>query len=378
MLAPIPEPGCGSGRRDRLGSARSPVARRLLTDLRGVAPIYADEAKSLVEKKDLVSALDRIESAIRQVPNEAEYYNLRGNILQSLLRWDEAKDSYEEALERSPGLESATLNLELTKKLLASTPDDPEPTTGELKLLEESLIKQQRLAEAGALVDQFGPDGPLVIKVLRELVENDPKLGPFLPLFRGAQLKSRFLYQPDGTYSANLRGFPPPTYEPLLKNQVLSVSGVVIDAPDFSDLSIFSGMKLRSLSLGGCLSVADLSPLRGMKLQVLHLSRTGVVDLSPLAGMPLVELNLEGCTGIADFTPLKDCLALEKLLLPRNARAVGFLRALPKLKFVGYKGFTQPAGVFWAEFENRKGAAKFNPPENPLPPPPKPFPPPGK
>ena len=363
--------------RDRARASEQRLSQAL-RDLRGVAPIYADEAKSLVEKKDLVSALDRIESAIRQVPNEAEYYNLRGNILQSLLRWDEAKDSYEEAIEHSPGLESATLNLELTKKLLASTPDDPEPTTGELKLLEESLIKQQRLAEAGALVDQFGPDGPLVIKVLRELVENDPKLSPFLPLFRGAQLKSRFLYQPDGTYSANLRGFPLPTYEPLLKNQVLSVSGVVIDAPDFSDLSIFSGMKLRSLSLSGCLSVADLSPLRGMKLQVLHLSRTGVVDLSPLAGMPLVELNLEGCTGIADFTPLKDCLALEKLLLPRNARAVGFLRALPKLKFVGYKGFTQPAGIFWAEFENRKGAAKFNPPENPLPPPPKPFPPPGK
>ena len=349
-----------------------------LKDLRGVAPLFAEEAKGLIQKKDLDGALARIDAAIRQVPNEAAYYNLRGNILQSLLRWDEAVEAYEDALERNPDLALAKINLELTKKLAALTPDDPEPTTDELKQLEEALIKQKRLAEAGTLADRFGPDRPLPMKLLREAMENDPQLRPFREILRGAQLRNRFQHQADGTYSANLRGLPSVAYEPLLKSQILSVTTVLLDDPRFADLSVLSGMKLRSLTLLGCASVADLSPLQGMKIEVLNLGRTGVADLSPLAGMPLVELNLEGCTKIADFTPLKDCRDLERLLLPRHAKAIAFLRDMPKLKFLGFKGLTQPASGFWADFENKKGAAKFNPPEKPLPPgplaPPKPPP----
>jgi serine/threonine protein kinase len=345
-----------------------------LTDLRGVAPIFAKEAEELVNKKNLDEALARIESAIRQLPNEAEYYNLRGNILQTMLRWDEAIEAYDEALERNPKLASARENLALTKKL--NEPDGPnqedrEPTTADLKALEESLIKQKRLAEAMVLTDRFGPDKPLAIKLLREGIAKDPALQPLREYLKGAALRGRFQRFEDGTYSANLRNLPPPVYLPLLRSQVVSVSVIFLDDPNFSDLSVFEGMKLRELWLAGCTHLVDLTPLKGMQLKVLNLNRTGVSDLTPLAGIPLVDLSLDGCTKIADFRPLKDCLTLEKLVLPRTAKSIEFLRKHPKLKFLSSKGLSEPITQFWADFDKRR-AEKGKSPDDKSGPPAKP------
>ena len=327
-----------------------------LTDLQGVAPLFFEEAKDLVKRKDLDTALARIDSAIRQLPNAPEFYNLRGNILQTMLRWDDAVESYEDALERKPDLASAKENLALTKKLMeVEGPDkeDREPTTADIKILEEALIKQKRLAEANVLTDRFGPDKPLAMKLLREAVEKDPSLKTLRELVRGPALRGRFQRLPDGTYSANFRGLPPPTYLPLLKNEVVSVSTVFLDDPNFSDLSLFEGMKLRELWLAGCVHVADLSPLHDMQLKVLNLSRTAVSDLSPLAGMPLVELNLDACMKITDFKPLLACASLEKLVLPRNAKDIEFLRKHPKLKSLSYKVTNEPVAEFWADFDRK-------------------------
>ena len=298
--------------------------------------------------------------------SEAEYYNLRGNILQTMLRWDDAVEAYDEALERNPDLASAKENLALTKKLME--PDgvnqDNEPTTADLKLLEEALIKQKRLAEATVLTDRFGPDKPLAIKLLREAVEKDPKLKPLHEFLRGAALRGRFQRLTDGTYSANLRGLPSQVYLPLLRNEVVSVSVIFLDDPNFSDLSLFNGIKLRELWLSGCAHVADLVPLHDMQLKVLNLNRTAVSDLSPLVGMPLVDLSLDGCTKINDFKPLKDCLLLEKLVLPRNAKNIEFLRSHPKLKFLSNKGLSEPVAEFWTDYDKRR-ADKGKPPEKP-------------
>jgi serine/threonine protein kinase/tetratricopeptide (TPR) repeat protein len=341
-----------------------------LKDLRGVAPLFVEEAKDLVKKKDLDAALARVDSAIRQVPNEPEYYNLRGNILQTLLRWDEAVDAYEEALERNPNMASAKENLALTKKLMepdVPNQEDREPTTADLKALEEALIKQKRLAEATVLTDRFGPDKPLAIKLLREAVEKDPQLQPLRNYLKGGALRGRFHRLDDGTYSANLRSLPPPIYLPLLRSQVVSVSVIYLDDPNFSDLSVFQGMKLRELWLSGCFRVADLTPLRDMQLKVLNLNRTGISDLTPLAGMPLVDLSLDGCSKITDFKPLKDCASLEKLVLPRNAKGIEFLRKPPsKLKSLSTKGLNEPVAEFWADWDKRR-ADKGKPPEKPAP-----------
>ncbi|MEO6788768.1 MAG: protein kinase [Chthoniobacteraceae bacterium] len=362
--------------RDSEASAKESESRlsQALNDLRGIAPLFAEESRELIRKKDLDTALMRIDSAIRQVPNEADYYNLRGNILQTMLRWDDAVESYDEALERNPNLASAKENLALTKQLML--PDGPnseenEPTTADLKKLEEALIQQKRLAEATLLTDRFGPDKPLAIKLLREAVDKDPQLRPLREYLRGAALRGRFHRLEDGTYSANLRNLPPPVYLPLLRSQVVSVSVIFLDDPSFSDLSVFNGLKLRELWLAGCVHVSDLTPLHEMQLKVLNLNRTDVSDLSPLAGMQLVDLSLDGCTKITDFRPLMECRSLEKLVLPHNAKKIEFLRSHPKLKFLSNKGLSEPVKEFWADYD-RHHAEKGKPAGKPAQEPPQP------
>ncbi|WP_435009411.1 protein kinase domain-containing protein [Tundrisphaera lichenicola] len=69
------------------------------------------------------------------------------------------------------------------------------------------------------------------------------------------------------------------------------------------DLSPLEGMKLRVLNFVGT-KVYDLSPLNGMPLENLDLGGTNVGDLTGLAGMRLRELSLEG-TKISDLSPVK-------------------------------------------------------------------------
>jgi Leucine-rich repeat (LRR) protein len=60
--------------------------------------------------------------------------------------------------------------------------------------------------------------------------------------------------------------------------------------------------------------LADLSPLKEMKLEQLHINSTQVSDLSPLKGMQLTNLGISG-TPVSDLTPLKD-MGLKRLTCP--------------------------------------------------------------
>jgi Leucine-rich repeat (LRR) protein len=71
-----------------------------------------------------------------------------------------------------------------------------------------------------------------------------------------------------------------------------------------SDLSPLKGMPLTKLYCEDT-SVSDLSPLKNMKLEVLSLGFTKVSDLSPLKGMPLTALTCPS-TQVSDLAPLKD------------------------------------------------------------------------
>ena len=71
-----------------------------------------------------------------------------------------------------------------------------------------------------------------------------------------------------------------------------------------SDLSPLRGMKLTYLDCGGS-GVTDLSPLKGMPLDFLYCAFTPLSDLSPLEDMQLTALHCEG-TQVSDLSPLKD------------------------------------------------------------------------
>ncbi len=70
-----------------------------------------------------------------------------------------------------------------------------------------------------------------------------------------------------------------------------------------SDLMPLKSMKLEHLTFSNT-PVADLTPLKDMPLRLLGCENTLVADLTPLKGMPLADLHCGGTT-VSDLTPLK-------------------------------------------------------------------------
>jgi Leucine-rich repeat (LRR) protein len=84
-----------------------------------------------------------------------------------------------------------------------------------------------------------------------------------------------------------------------------------------SDLSPLAGMPLVHLQCART-RVADLAPLRTLKLEFLSCDATAVSDLSPLKGMPLTDIQIDD-TKVTDLSPLKECPKL-KLLKARQTK----------------------------------------------------------
>ncbi len=181
-------------------------------------------------------------------------------------------------------------------------------------------------------------------------------------IFRGARIKYLHL---SFTSVADLR--------PL---QGLPLQELFLYGTRVSDLTPLREMPLRRLGIMKT-PVKDLSPLRGLPLAILHLLDVPAKDLSPLRGMPLTHLQLGvettdltvlrgmplrevqmgGCTGVTDYSPLAEIKTLERLLLPPNAKGIGFLRNFPKLTRISTKWDmtaqhpAQIADEFWAEYD---------------------------
>jgi internalin A len=82
------------------------------------------------------------------------------------------------------------------------------------------------------------------------------------------------------------------------------ITQVEFSDPTVSDLSPLRGLPLELLTAEGS-PVADLSPLRGMPLRELYLRDTQIRDLSPLVDSPIEKLNVVG-TQVDDLAPLRE------------------------------------------------------------------------
>ena len=116
----------------------------LMKELRGTAPTYAAEAVRLVEQQDFTAALDKIEYALQQVPNDPGYQSQRGDILQAQLRLGEAVEAYEWALKINPDLPKTKQNLELTRRILKKVGSDEQIRPALLGELSKALEEQKR------------------------------------------------------------------------------------------------------------------------------------------------------------------------------------------------------------------------------------------
>ena len=92
-----------------------------LAELRETAPTFCFEAKTLVDELKLARALAKINYAISLQPENAAFYALKGNILQSMLQFSDARDAFARAVDLDPEheLPFAEINLNLCERLLA-------------------------------------------------------------------------------------------------------------------------------------------------------------------------------------------------------------------------------------------------------------------
>ena len=140
------------------------LAEMRLVELRGTAPVFYDEAANLLDDQEFEKALSKIDYAIEQVPNEPDYHYLRGNVLQSLFRWDEALAAYEEALRLKPKHPAASVNIELTRRILSEVNADGKMTPRIVREFHAALLAQNRVGEALAALKQVGRDRDLFVQ----------------------------------------------------------------------------------------------------------------------------------------------------------------------------------------------------------------------
>jgi len=389
---------------ERRAVGQEQLAASRLLELRGTAPTFAEEAKQLIDDGDFTQALEKIEYAIQQVPNDASYHNLRGNILQAELRLEEAADAYDEVLRLDPKLVEAKLNLDLTRRILKQIGTDEQIKPAILGELYAALINQGRKSAAENVGNQLGPDKQRLVRIWRDAFD------------KHGLRQQRFETNGDNTINVDFSNVGQPDLKRL---RDVPVSGLILDETKLIDLNGLKGLQLQSLSmvhslvrdlspligmplhslnlegsavtdltplhelplevlhlantrvsnlsplkdtkieqlfLNNCRNVKDLSPLTGLPLQTLTLNRTGVSDLTPLTHSPLRELNLEGCTSVSDLHPLMAIATLEGVLIPLQCKDIAFLRSHPGIKRISYQKMTEPAADFWAAYDARQAA----------------------
>jgi hypothetical protein len=107
------------------------------------------------------------------------------------------------------------------------------------------------------------------------------------------------------------------------------VTGLEFDGREVRDISPLRVFPhLQRLSLNECWQLTDLSPLRGLPLEILSIRGWGGADLRPLQGMPLKVLNCSGQGQTLDLSPLSG-LPLESLYC--NTLTLVNLAALEKM-----------------------------------------------
>ena len=232
--------------------------------------------------------------------DDAEYHALRGNVLQTLLRLDEAETAYLAALARDPSHGAAGEGLALCQRLREGHVHGTAISPAGISMLAGAMRKQGRMAEARVTIQRLDSDADTLREAyVAVLKEGGVTLGQYDELTVNAEGMCHIkLWRHGHSNLAFLAALP---LEYLHLDQCKALT----------DLSTLRGMPLRCLDLGSCSSVQDLAPLHGASLEWLSVAYTSVSDLSPLRGMPLKHLSLER-SEVGDLSPLSK-LPIESL-----------------------------------------------------------------
>ena len=165
-----------------------------------------------------------------------------------------------------------------------------------------------------------------------------------------------------------------------------------------TDLSPLAGLKqLHAVFIANCTSLSDISALRGLPLTDCILENASIIDISPLAGMPIQFLELSrnrnltdlsplkgaplssafGCcgTGVRDLSPLRDSQVKQVMLHDKQfdpdivcgwpLKSINFngtMLSVPRAKLLRLKEIKtletidgKPVAEFWKEFDQAAG-----------------------
>ncbi len=341
-------------------------ASEALLDLQKTAPAFAEQARTMAAREEFAEALEKLDTAAKLRPDEAEYRVARGDLLQCQLRLAEAVAEYRGALAIAPEHPRAKTNAELCDRLLATNADPTKLTPESLRELADSLEREHRpAAQRLAVARRLGEEKKVLLDYWIERLADLP-LPPERPLAERLTLRADGLLALDlqgtrltdlsalegvplgeinATGCTELQDLQPLRALPLTELRLAS-SGVTDLAPlsglrtlktldlgstAVRDLTGLQGLPLAHLSLNDARSVSDLTPLRGMPLQDIYLNYTGVTDLAPLAGMPLTHFWATNLSA-TDCSPLTGCPLEACALNGTKVTDLGFLKNAPLRK----------------------------------------------
>jgi hypothetical protein len=131
---------------------------------------------------------------------------------------------------------------------------------------------------------------------------------------------------------------------------VTELQFVTDDLTDISPVRALTGLlRLYCSSVNGKGQLADLSPLKGMRLKHLHCNHTRISDLAPLRDMKLEWFECHQ-TKVSDLAPLKG-MPLKTLKCNfEPERDAEILRSIKTLETIN----GQAAEAFWKEVDAKK------------------------
>ena len=276
---------------ERKATQNEKKALDTLAELRATAPTFFNQAKLLTGQENFDEALEKIGIALKLDANNASFHVQRANILQSQERFAEAAVEYEAAAKLNAQEPNAAENATLSRTLAAAKEKDGVLPVQQRTHWRDALVKQGRTAEAifagrGLNVDLKKMQPAWQAKIDAWLGKNAPRLSIYASEGYDIDLSNRSL-----TDISPLRGMP-------LHSLTLSRNEHLANLRPLADCTLVW------LYANGLRDLVDLSPLKGKALIRIDISGSGVRDLSPLAGMPLDDVNIIA-TAITDLTPLR-------------------------------------------------------------------------
>jgi tetratricopeptide (TPR) repeat protein len=267
-------------------------AESTLGELRGTAPTFAAQSRTLTDEGKVDEAVEKISYATQLDPKNPDYALLRAHGLEVALRLRDAVAAYRRTLELRPADVSAQQNLKLCEQLLAENGGKDELTQPQIIKLVDALLAQGRQVEANPLAQRVGKGTSTAENALRARL----KALSAQPGWNNGRVH----LQPNGTIALSLNGLHVGDLSIL---QGFPISSLEVDDSSFSDLSQFKGLPLNHLSVSNT-AVSDLSPLVGMPIESLGIGRTQVTDLTPLRSLKLKELWAAQNNGLTNLGPL--------------------------------------------------------------------------